>query len=287
MAQVAEELWFDQYGPAAYPPELYQYRGVAEGIEGFAAFTDEHVAFFREHGYLVIHHAFTQDEVQAALNGLLDLIDGKVPGFRGVQFEAKARELLPTLSPEQKQDVVRKLQGYVDYEPRLKAIAEHAELLRILTKLIGERPALFANQAMLKPPLIGREKPWHQDHAFFDLPLGTQIVGVWIALDEATPENGCTHIIPGSHREGPVVHFKRRDWQICDTWVATDRIIAVPLEPGGCLFFDGLLHHGTPASRSPKRRRALQLHYIPASVGRIPKEERLAIFGPEGKDVEC
>ena len=55
--------------------------------------------------------------------------------------------------------------------------------------------------ALLKPPR-GREKPWHQDHAYFNLPLDTPIVGVWIALDEATPENGCMHVIPGSHREG-------------------------------------------------------------------------------------
>ena len=41
------------------------------------------------------------------------------------------------------------------------------------------------------------------------------------ALDEATTENGCMHIIPGGHME-PIVHFKRRDWQICDEEVDTE-----------------------------------------------------------------
>lgn len=156
-----------------------------------------------------------------------------------------------------------------------------------MARLVGDTPELFQDQALLKPPLIGREKPWHQDNAYFNVPPETAVVGVWIALDEATPENGCMYVIPGSHRAGPVIHFKRRDWQICDTDVAADAAWTVPLEPGGCLIFHGLLHHGTPPSRSPQRRRALQFHYKPAGATQIAAEQRLAIFGSEGKDVTC
>jgi len=95
------------------------------------------------------------------------------------------------------------------------------------------------------------------------------------------------YVIPGSHRAGPVFHFKRRDWQICDTAVAAATAWTVPLRPGGCLFFHGLLHHGTPPSRSPQRRRALQFHYKPSGAAQIAPEQRLAIFGSEGKDVSC
>lgn len=287
VAEAVEEAWFDSFEAAEYAPDLYQYATVADGVSAFGDLTDEHVERFREQGYLVVHHAFSAAEVHAAMEGLLDLIDGKNPAFKGIQFEAKARPILHTLPRAQKQGYVRKLQGYVDHEPRLRAIAEHPQLLAIMTRLIGEPPALFANQAMVKPPLVGREKPWHQDHAFFNLPLGTRVVGAWIALDEALPENGCMHVIPGTHREGPVPHFRRRDWQICDSDVATTRIVAVPLRPGGCLLFDGLLHHGTPASRSERWRRALQLHYIPASVGRTTTEERLALFGGEARGLTC
>jgi phytanoyl-CoA hydroxylase len=142
--------------------------------------------------------------------------------------------------------------------------------------------------ALIKPPLIGREKPWHQDFAYFNLPLGTPVVGVWIALDEALIENGCMHVIPDSHRDGPVVHFQRRDWQICDTDVNVRQVVAVPLQPGSCLLFDGLLHHGTPPSQSRLRRRAVQYHYKPASVAfYADNTERLKVFGEEGKDAYC
>ncbi len=286
VSEAVEEVWFDSYEPGEYPEDLYRYVDVATGIDGFASLCDEHFDAFREQGYLVVHRAFTPEEVAAALQGLMDLIDGKNPAFKGIQFEATARAILPALRPEQKQDYVRKLNDYVDYDARLKAIANHPQLLAVMQRLLGEEPMLFANQAMLKPPLVGREKPWHQDHAFFKLPLGTPIVGAWIALDEALPENGCMHVIPGAHRE-PLPHFKRRDWQICDDQIERTRIVAVPLKPGDVLFFDGLMPHGTPATRSSRRRRALQLHYVPASVVRIDPEEHKQIFGGEARGLTC
>ena len=125
---------------------------------------------------------------------------------------------------------------------------------------MDDTPVLFQDMALLKPP-GGREKPWHQDCAYFNYPLGTTIIGVWIALDHADANNGCLHILPGTHREGPVNHFKRRDWQICDTDVQTERDVVVPLAPGGCLLWHGMTHHGSPtnplAKNAPRFTNAL------------------------------
>jgi phytanoyl-CoA hydroxylase len=278
---------FDQEVGGECSPELYRAQQAAAGLNGFAAVDDQQIALFREQGYLVIHNAFTEAEVADALAGLLDLIGGVYPAYHGVQYEKNTRELVAALPAEQRQDVVRKLFKMVEYDARVAALAQHPQLIALMARLVGDTPALFQDQALLKPPLIGREKPWHQDNAYFNLPPETPVVGVWIALDEATPENGCMFVIPGSQREGPVIHFKRRDWQICDTDVAADEAWSVPLKPGGCLIFHGLLHHGTPPSRSPQRRRALQFHYKPAGATQIAPEQRMAIFGSEGKDVSC
>jgi len=112
-------------------------------------------------------------------------------------------------------------------------------------------------------------------------------VGVWIALDEATVANGCMHVRPQGHLEGPRIHFQRRDWQICDTDIMGQPCVAVPLKPGGVLIFDGLLPHGTPTNHSGHRRKALQFHYVSVSADKAPQEERLKHFGSEGKNVEC
>lgn len=140
--------------------------------------------------------------------------------------------------------------------------------------------------ALLKTPR-GVEKPWHQDKAYFDYDVRVPVVGAWIALDEATKENGCMHFIAGSHREGPIIHFQRRDWQICDTEMQGRPAVAAPVSAGDCILFDGLVHHGTPTNRTDKRRRAIQLHYAPAGTIQCATEERLKWFGSEGKDVEC
>ena len=286
MTEQTEQPWIDP-GIEESAIHLYRATGTAAGVADFAAVTDEQVARFHDQGFLVIDEAFSAVETAAALEGVLDLIDGRYPAFRGVQFEAKAHDDLAAMPREEKQDAVRKLADFVAHESRLHAIAHHPALRDVVARIVGEPPDLYQDQALLKPPFIGREKPWHQDNAFFSLPPTATVVGVWIALDEALPENGCMHVIPGSHRQGPVVHFQRRDWQLCDNDVAVERVLAVPLRPGGCLLFHGLLHHGTPPSRSPRRRRALQFHYKPASVERVDDEWRLAVFGSEGKNVTC
>jgi len=281
------EIEFDKDVGGAPPPALYEHTATSTGIPGFESVGEEAADFYKTYGYLVVDDAFTSAEIETALDGLMYLIEGNRPDFRGIQYEGAVRKSLHTIPVDKRQDYVRKLISYVDFEHRLKALSEHPTLIAAVTRLIGEPPALFANQALLKPPLVGREKPWHQDHAYFNLPMGTPIIGCWIALDHAIPENGCMHVVPGTHREGPVVHFRRRDWQICDDQVQLGKIMAVPLRPGGILFFDGLLHHGTPPTTSTLRRRALQFHYCPDSVARISAEQRLKVFGSEGKDVTC
>lgn len=282
------ERVFDYGEEGAYRRDLYAWTNLAQGVDGFDQVTDEHIAQFHDQGYLVVNHAFTLSEVQDAIDGLLYLLSGKETEYKNVMFEKKARgAALDALSPEQRQDYVRKFMWFVDYDARLNAMATHPKLINLATRLIGEAPALFQDMALLKPPKIGREKPWHQDHAYFDLPLTTTVVGVWIALDEATTENGCMVIYPNSHKAGPVVHFQRRDWQICDTFGRQQEVVAVPLKPGGALFFHSLIQHGTPANNSTHRRRAVQFHYAPASAKKTEQTERLAIFGSEGKDVTC
>ena len=197
----------------AYPADLYRFEAVAEdGVDGFAAVDGAAVERFRRDGYLVIHGAFNGQEVAGALQEMLELLAHPQPAFSGIHFESSApREQLAEMAPELRQDYVRKFFNFVAFAPHMKALSEHPELLDVVSRVIGAQPVLFQDMALLKPPRIGREKPWHQDHAYFNLPLDTPVLGVWIALDRATTANGCMTVIPGSHRRGPVVHFQRRD----------------------------------------------------------------------------
>ncbi len=276
----------DEYGGFTTPAGLYDFAGqITRGCAGFDAVTESDIEQFQALGFLVVHDAIDSAAIEAARAGLRATI---LRGGDNISYEKAAAERLEELSDEERLDSVRKLMPVIDFDERLRQAAKDPALLDVVGSILGERPALTQDMALLKPPLIGREKPWHQDMAYFDYPSDTAIVGAWIALDEALPENGCMMIIPTSHQQGPVLHWQRRDWQICDSDVPVGRSLAVPLPPGGCLLFHCLLQHGTPPSHSRKRRWALQFHYAPASVPKLADSaHRLSIFGADGKDASC
>ncbi len=286
--QTTQEPRFDPMPPAEmHPPELYQHDALCDAVVGLDAVNEEVVDRYRRNGYVAVEAAFTPQEVQAALAGLTRLIDAPPPDFKGIVFENAVRDRLAELTSEQRLDAVRKLMWFCAVEPRLAALAQHPQLTAVLRRLLGAEPRLIQDMALLKPPKIGREKPWHQDHAYFNLPLGTPVVGVWVALDEATLDNGCMRVLHGGHQQGPQPHFKRRDWQMCDSHIPRHGVVACPLRSGGLLLFDSLIPHGTPHNVSPQRRRAVQFHYAPADAVEWAEEERLKIFGGEGRGVEC
>jgi phytanoyl-CoA hydroxylase len=271
-----------------HDPDLYKTRAIITPIPGgLEAITDQHIALYKECGFLAIDDVFTPEEVRAGLDGLGHLIMGGNPAFKGIQFEAVARDRLSEMTLDERMDYVRKLMWFVDYDPRLYALAYHPHLLELITRLVDDTPVMFQDMALIKPPHVGREKPWHQDKAYFNLDLRESVVGCWVALDEATLENGCMHLHTGTFGLQPLAHFHRRDWQICDTEILGKSCVAVPLKPGGVLLFDGLLVHGTPHNNSDRRRRALQFHYRSNHYPKLEEADRLAIFGGEGKGAQC
>jgi phytanoyl-CoA hydroxylase len=273
---------------ASHTPDLYHYAAIAETIDGLDNVGDKQIKRYQEQGFIAVRNAFTLREVQDALDGLSDLIAGKATDFQNIQFQVDVRDRLEMLGPEERLDSVRRLLYFTDYEPRLKSMALNLKLTSVVERLLGAPSEMFQSMALIKPPR-GREKPWHQDHAYFELPQHTRVVGVWIALDPAGTENGCMRVLPGWHRKGKFTHFQIRDWQICDSEMSglIPERVAVPLDPGGCLIFDSYLPHGTPSNLTRTRRRAVQFHYCPAGTQKITPEERLAVFGSEGKNVIC
>jgi phytanoyl-CoA hydroxylase len=232
---------------------------------------------------LIIENFLTEAEIQLALQEIDDIIHGNIKGPK-VQMVKPESELK---TPEEKEFAVRKIYNYVDYAPGLREISNHEGLMGVIENILGDKPTLVGEQGLLKPPFNGGEKPWHQDMAYGGLFFKKQIVSAWIALDEAGLDNGCMHMIPRSHIYGGVPHYLVRDWQICDHHVDVERDVAAVMKPGSVLLFSGLLHHGTPANLSAKRRRALQIRYAPASSELMSREEFKLMFLNEMTDVEC
>jgi phytanoyl-CoA hydroxylase len=246
-------------------------------------------AAFQEQGYLAMDGLFSPLEVESYKAALADVINGRTVKDQSlyIQEEPYFKQGGTDERVDERELRVRKVFYFVQIEPRLASAAAHSRLLNLLDQLIDPGHRMIQDMALLKPPFHGSEKPWHQDTAYFDwTPLGG-IIGAWIALDEATVENGCMQVIPGTQLEGPIAHFHLRDCQIPDERVQADRVVVVPLKPGGVLFFSGLIHHGTPPNSSGDRRRALQFHYAAANCRNMTFQEHAEIFSEGGAYAGC
>ncbi|SDT47736.1 phytanoyl-CoA dioxygenase family protein [Microlunatus soli] len=269
-----------------YPTALYRADRVADYVESIDDITESDIDRFDERGYLAVRRLLGPAEVSEVLDGLAAVLTD--PRDAAVEYESWAVDRVGQATGVERMDLVHKLMWFASSHDQLARLAGDERIVQVVRRLTREQDlTMFQDMALLKPPGGGREKPWHQDNAYFNYEPGTPIVGVWIALDPATADNGCMHVLPGTHREGPRIHYRRRDWQLCDTDVDTGRDIVVPLPAGGALFFHGLIHHGTPANHTHTRRRAVQFHYLPMGTPGVADERRLELFGSEGKNVSC
>ncbi len=137
----------------------------------------------------------------------------------------------------------------------------NVDLLRLIGQIFEDYAVLYQSVAFVKPALIGSEKPWHQDNAYFRMQDLEKVIGVWIALDRATKENACMHVLKGGHRLGPLRHQIADECEIKKDRFDRAKAIPVEMEPGDILIFHSNLPHMTPANNSPYRRRSVQYHF--------------------------
>lgn len=148
---------------------------------------------------------------------------------------------------------------------RQPAIAEAAESMGFVD------PKLLQSMYIFKSPLIGGEVTCHQDSTFlFTEPM--TVVGFWVALQDATVENGCLWAQPGGHRTPLRQRFVRDpddDGTLFETLDITPLPEAggpemVPLEAtkGTMVALHGLLPHWSDVNRSDRSRHAYTVHVI-------------------------
>ena len=124
------------------------------------------------------------------------------PGFDPLAMTAEEAELK-----------IRKLHAYEQEHPVFQSLVTHPKIKGFVETLLGHQAILRGAMALSKPPFIGSEKPWHQDNAYFvHVPLDS-VITAWIALDDATVENGCMYVIPRGHVGGALKHAPRCLWR--------------------------------------------------------------------------
>ena len=157
-------------------------------------------------------------------------------------------------------------------------------MVDLLTQVIS--PNVKCMQSMLFLNASGKPgQAWHQDEDYIPT-RDRSLTGAWIALDDATVENGCLWVLPGSQKRGILwpqkFHFDTRfdcaresydfPWDDADS-------VPVEVKAGSIVFFNGYLLHRSLPNRATGFRRALVNHYMSA-------ESFLPWHKPDEKDLD-
>ncbi|XP_039201041.1 phytanoyl-CoA dioxygenase domain-containing protein 1 isoform X4 [Crotalus tigris] len=164
------------------------------------------------------------------------------------------------------------------YDPVFKQMT-HAVKVQALARNLGlENPVVVQSMYIFKspPPLIlqqpgiGGEVTPHQDATFLHTtPLG-KVMGLWVALENATQENGCLWFIPGSHTTGITRQMVRTPPGTipCTDFVGTERtyddcqFVPVPAGKGDLVLIHGEVVHKSEANYSEESREAYTFHLM-------------------------
>jgi phytanoyl-CoA hydroxylase len=236
----------------AYEPHPWNQAFTWESHEGpFATITAEHARQYDELGFFVIEDAFdaaTLRDVDAAI----------APG------EAKVRAFLDDLpdgrfgvAGNDTQTIAPHLVVRSQY---LRDFCAHPVLAGICRDLIGPDVRLYWDQSVYKQPRSVEPVLWHQDNGYTYVEPQSYVT-CWIAITDATPDNGCVMVMPGVHRSGTLLHHETAIGFEC--WGDEATATQVPVQAGSVVVFTSLTPHSTGRNTTDAVRKAYIVQYAP------------------------
>ena len=152
-----------------------------------------------------------------------------------------------------------------DLDPVFNEFSRSKSLATVARQIGYQDPLLLQSMYIFKSPGIGGEVNCHQDSTFlYTSPLSC--TGFWVALEDATVENGCMYALPGEHKGPLKQRFYRRDGTLTFEALADtewqSEAVPLPAPKGTLILLNGKLPHQSSANRSEKSRHAYTLHLI-------------------------
>ena len=222
--------------------------------------TEADIARYRHAGHLTVPGVFDRDRMTAVIEDI----------------QRWGEEFLAELPSEQRawyvdggvkaRSVLRKLDNPHHHRESVRALARSPALVGLVEQLIGPGVSVYFSQIFFKPPEGGGPKPAHQDNFYFGPNDAEGVVTAWIALDDATLENGCLYFGEGTNL-GPVYAHEAPPGEPYNLQLPQAILDRQPMSPapvtcGGVSFHHGNTFHQSAANTSNKWRRACALHYV-------------------------
>jgi len=220
----------------------------------FSTITDAQAREYDEIGCFVFADAFSADDLRA-------MDEAIEPG------EALVREFLAgrpdgrfSVAGIDTQTVAPHL---VTHSARLRAVCAQPPLSGIARDLLGPDVRLYWEQAVYKQPHSAEPVLWHQDNGYTFVEPQAYLT-CWIAITDATLDNGCVTVVPGAHRAGTLAHRSTPIGFEC--WGDAGVARAVPVRAGSIVVFTSLTPHFTAANTTDEVRKAYIVQYAPAGA---------------------
>lgn len=206
-------------------------------------------------------------------SGLL-MLDGFLSASRVDEIERELRAYIEQTVPGQEA-------GRVIYEPGTErtirnifhlhqdseyfaALARDRQFVDLARAIFDDEPLLISVELFGKPARVGSEVPFHQDNAYFNLTPDDALT-CWVALADATEENGCVRYLEGSHKYGNLPHkpsgVKGNSMGLVDVPPDAGPEICGLVRRGGVLIHHCNTIHRSEPNRSDRNRPGLLLVY--------------------------
>ena len=187
-------------------------------------------------------------------------------------------------------ETVEQKTGSLNYRYKIHTVVEMAyklatnkELLDSVEALLGPNILLYNTSFVIKEPNSKAHISWHQDLTYWGFNDDKQ-VAAWIALSDATEENGCMHMIPGSHKGGQLPHKTTKDsnnllhhGQTIEG-VSEEQSRCIPLKAGETSLHHGWTMHTSYPNKSDDRRIGLTINYISTDMFQTQTEHDSAML---------
>jgi len=234
----------------------------------------EQVRSFEENGYLAGIRVLDGRALDAVREAVERIRGGETPGLD------RLYEVDEDYARDPERNAFHCLGGWL-VEPALHDLVFHPAATVPAAQLLGlERLRFWHDQVFYKPPRHPGVVSWHQDFSYWTRTLPMRHITINIVLDDTSPENGCLHYVPGSHRWPllPPVSFGQEMERFREIVPADRRQefrpLPIPLRAGEASFHHPLMVHGSYGNRSDGPRRAVVLNYMAPDTrsadGRLP-----------------